>query len=55
MTQHGVKCFASDIREVIDRFRSDEWDITYEEIIGSLEVIKRDLLDEIHQEDEDDA
>ena len=37
--------FRKEVRSVINRFRN-EYDVTYEQLIGCLEMIKGDLYDE---------
>ena len=52
-----IRAFSSDVRKVIRRYRS-EFDLTYEMMIGTLEIIKHGLLDELivesHNDDDDD-
>lgn len=53
MSQHAVRALASEIHGAIDRFRTGEWDITYEEVIGTLWIVLRDVTDEVEKEDDD--
>ena len=51
MSAETTEKFISDIRSRIDYFR-DEFNITYAEAIGSLDILKYELLDECMEEKE---
>ncbi len=46
--------FLTELDRIIEYFR-DEWEITYVEAIGCLEVTRAKLVREVLEEDEDDA
>ena len=43
--------FCKRVHQVIDYCR-EEWQMTYSEVIGCLEVVKADILDEMSDESE---
>ena len=45
--------FLEKVHQAIDYCR-EEWDMTYSEIIGCLEIAKVDVLDEMKDESEED-
>lgn len=47
----SVYALLSDLESVINRARH-EWDLTYAEAIGCLEITKDSLLRELHEDDE---
>lgn len=49
----GNNDFTEKIHKAIDYCR-EEWDMTYSEIIGCLEVVKADILDEMKDESEEE-
>lgn len=53
MSRRGTAHFVKEIDAVINRFRS-EYSMTYAEIIGSLELVKFDVLREASDDDDDD-
>ena len=52
MSDAAVEFFCNSVGGTIDRCRQ-EWDISYCELLGCLDIIKNDLLDECNEEDED--
>lgn len=53
MSRRGATHFVKEIEAVINRFRR-EYSMTYAEIIGSLELVKFDVLREASEDDDDD-
>lgn len=53
MSARGVKMLCDDISSRIDYY-SDEFDMTYAEVIGVLEIIKADLVAEMAEIEEAD-
>ena len=51
MSDHAIDYFCKQVTATIDRCRQ-EWDISYCEIIGCIEIIKNDLLVECNKEDD---
>ena len=45
--------FVQKIHDAIDYCRQ-EWDMTYSELVGCLEIVKSDMLDEMKDEAEDE-
>lgn len=46
--------FVQRIHDAIDYCRQ-EWDMTYSEVVGCLEIVKADILDEMKEEAEDEG
>ena len=50
MSKTAIEAFSKELESLVDRFRV-EWDFTYAEAIGCLELAKADLITEINDED----
>ncbi len=50
MSEPAIEYFCEQVEAVITRCRQ-EWDMTYGEIIGTLEIIKAGLLEEALEDD----
>lgn len=54
MSTEAVDAFCDELTRLIDRYRH-EWNLTYGECVGALELIKHDVLEEAyHANDPDD-
>ena len=52
MSQRGCEHFTEDMHCLIDRMRL-EYSMTYAEIVGCMELVKGDIVDEAREESED--
>jgi hypothetical protein len=53
MSTRAVEAFSSELLLLIERFRL-EWELTYSEIVGCLEIAKIELATESLEEEEDE-
>ena len=53
LTSRAQNCLSRDIVSTIDRYRL-EFDMTYGDVVGVLEVIKWSILKEVFEHDEDE-
>lgn len=51
MSQRGTEHLCTELAAVIDHFR-DEYEMTYAEVVGCLEIVKHFLIDEAGGESE---
>ncbi len=54
MSEPAIHYFCEQVETVIARCRQ-EWDMSYCELIGTLDIIKAGLLEEALEDDEDDT
>lgn len=52
MTVRAVRAFENELDVLIARFRA-EWDLTYSEAVGVLELAKHKMISEALDDDED--
>ncbi len=52
MSKHAIRYFCFEVEKVIDRCRQ-EWDMSYSEIVGVLEIIKAGLIEESLEDEEE--
>ena len=53
MSAEAVDAFCDELTRLIDRYRH-EWNLTYGECVGALELVKHDMLEEACRETGDD-
>ena len=53
VTKRATDAFIRELNRLVDRFR-DEWDLTYAEAIGCLEMVKLEIAREDPSGDEED-
>lgn len=54
MRSNAVEHFVHEVQCVVDRFRQ-EYSMNYAELVGSLEFIKADLMQESHIDEDEEA
>ena len=53
MSQRGTQHLAEELTAVIERFRH-EYEMTYAEVVGCLELVKYDVICESVEDDDDE-
>ena len=53
MSADATEAFSNELTRLVERYRL-EWNLTYGECIGVLEIMKHELLEEAYHADEED-